>query len=77
MTGPRILSLLPSATEIAVAVGRGEGLVGRSHECDFPPFVEALPVCTATISGTLSYIRGHYTYISSAACTDPGLSGAF
>jgi iron complex transport system substrate-binding protein len=48
MAGPRILSLLPSATEIAVAVGRGEGLVGRSHECDFPPFVEALPVCTGT-----------------------------
>lgn len=48
MTSPRILSLLPSATEIAVAVGRGENLVGRSHECDFPPFVEALPVCTAT-----------------------------
>ncbi|HLZ74094.1 ABC transporter substrate-binding protein [Phenylobacterium sp.] len=48
MAGPRILSLLPSATEIAVAVGRGEGLVGRSHECDFPAFVEALPVCTAT-----------------------------
>jgi iron complex transport system substrate-binding protein len=48
MPGPRILSLLPSATEIAVAVGRGEGLVGRSHECDFPPFVEALPVCTGT-----------------------------
>jgi iron complex transport system substrate-binding protein len=48
MAGPRILSLLPSATEIAVAVGRGERLVGRSHECDFPAFVEALPVCTAT-----------------------------
>lgn len=48
MSNPRILSLLPSATEIAVAVGRGAGLVGRSHECDFPPFVEALPVCTAT-----------------------------
>ena len=48
MTGPRILSLLPSATEIAVAVGCGEALVGRSHECDFPPFVADLPVCTAT-----------------------------
>ena len=48
MAGPRILSLLPSATEIAVAVGRGQNLVGRSHECDFPPFVAALPVCTAT-----------------------------
>ena len=31
-----------------MAVGCGPSLVGRSHECDFPPFVEALPVCTAT-----------------------------
>lgn len=45
---PRIVSLLPSATEIAVAVGLGDALVGRSHECDFPPFVEALPICTST-----------------------------
>ncbi len=44
----RIVSLLPSATEIAVAVGRGDALVGRSHECDFPPWVERLPVLTAT-----------------------------
>jgi iron complex transport system substrate-binding protein len=45
---PRIVSLLPSATEIAVALGLGDALVGRSHECDFPPFVQALPVCTST-----------------------------
>ncbi len=45
---PRIVSLLPSATEIAVAVGMGDALVGRSHECDFPPFVGALPVLTST-----------------------------
>ena len=45
---PRIVSLLPSATELVVAAGRGGALVGRSHECDFPPLVEALPVCTAT-----------------------------
>lgn len=48
MAGPRVVSLLPSATEIAVAVGLGESLFGRSHECDFPPFVAALPVCTST-----------------------------
>lgn len=45
---PRVVSLLPSATEIAVAVGVREGLLGRSHECDFPAFVAALPVCTST-----------------------------
>ncbi len=45
---PRIVSLLPSATEIAVALGLGDALVGRSHECDFPHFVRDLPVCTAT-----------------------------
>lgn len=44
----RIVSLLPSATEIAVALGLGDQLVGRSHECDFPLWVERLPVCTAT-----------------------------
>lgn len=45
---PRIVSLLPSATEIAVALGLGEALVGRSHECDFPPEVARLPALTAT-----------------------------
>lgn len=44
----RIVSLLPSATEIAVALGLENNLVGRSHECDYPPLVKALPVCTST-----------------------------
>ncbi|WP_442679983.1 cobalamin-binding protein [Sphingomonas sp. ASY06-1R] len=44
----KVASLLPSATEIAVALGLGDNLVGRSHECDFPPAVQRLPVCTAT-----------------------------
>jgi len=46
---PRIVSLLPSATEIVVALGLGEQLVGRSHECDYPAWVARLPVCTSTI----------------------------
>lgn len=45
---PRIVSLLPSATEIAVALGFEDSLVGRSHECDFPAGVGALPPITST-----------------------------
>jgi iron complex transport system substrate-binding protein len=40
----RIVSFLPAATEIAYAIGAGELLVGRSHECDYPPEAKALPV---------------------------------
>lgn len=47
-SSPRIISLLPSATEIVAALGFGDHLVGRSHECDFPPGVETLPVCSST-----------------------------
>ncbi len=42
----RIVSLLPSATELVYALGAGDYLVGRSHECDFPPEVQAKPACT-------------------------------
>jgi len=45
---PRIISLLPGATEIVAALGLAENLVGRSHECDFPPGVENLPACSST-----------------------------
>lgn len=43
---PRIVSLIASATEIVHALGQFPYQVGRSHECDFPPEVAALPVCT-------------------------------
>jgi iron complex transport system substrate-binding protein len=33
----RIVSLLPSATEIVFALGRGDDLVGVTFECDYPP----------------------------------------
>jgi len=42
----RIVSLLPSLTELIHALGRGEDLVGVTHECDFPPGVERLPHLT-------------------------------
>lgn len=41
---PRIVSFLPAATEITYALGAGADLVGRSHECDYPPEVRLLPV---------------------------------
>lgn len=42
----RIVSLLPSATEIVCALGYGDRLVGRSHECDHPSSVTDLPICS-------------------------------
>jgi iron complex transport system substrate-binding protein len=45
----RIVSLLPSATEIVCALGLEENLVGVTHECDYPGFVRALPKVTKTL----------------------------
>lgn len=42
----KIVSLLPSATEIVAALGMTEAIVGRSHECDYPPEIQNRPVCT-------------------------------
>lgn len=42
----RIVSVIASATEIVHALGFGDQLVGRSHECDFPSGVESLPPCS-------------------------------
>ena len=45
----RIVSFLPAATEITCALGAGDELVGRSHECDYPPEVRALPVVSKPV----------------------------
>ena len=42
----RIVSLLPSTTEIVCSLGMEEHLVGRSHECDYPASITSLPVLT-------------------------------
>ena len=46
MHNKRIISLLPAATEIICALGLSDNLVGRSHECDYPESVKALPICS-------------------------------
>jgi iron complex transport system substrate-binding protein len=43
----RIVSLLPSATEILFAIGAGDRVVGVTHECDFPAAAWNLPKVTA------------------------------
>lgn len=48
----RIVSLLPSATEIICALGLEDHLVGVTHECDFPAFVRGLPKVTRTLIPT-------------------------
>jgi len=42
----RIASLLPSATEIAFALGLEEQVVAVSHECDYPPEASGRPILT-------------------------------
>ncbi|NEN96116.1 MAG: cobalamin-binding protein [Moorea sp. SIO3I7] len=42
----RIVTLLPSATEIVAALGLADAIVGRSHECDYPATIKNRPVCT-------------------------------
>jgi iron complex transport system substrate-binding protein len=45
----RIVSLLPSATEILCALGLEDQIVGVTHECDFPPLIRDRPKVTRTL----------------------------
>jgi iron complex transport system substrate-binding protein len=47
----RIVSLVPSATEIVCALGLGDALVGISHDCDFPPEILDRPVLSGAVAG--------------------------
>jgi iron complex transport system substrate-binding protein len=46
-SGPRIVSLIASATEIVDGLGYLDHLVGVSHECDYPAGIAALPRCSS------------------------------
>lgn len=46
MRSARVASLISSATETVAALGCEDRLVARSHECDYPPGVQRLPMCT-------------------------------
>src|SRR5919201_5821309 len=50
----RIVSLLPSATDIVASLGLQDQLVGRTHECDWPPGIEDVPVMTKDVLDTSS-----------------------
>jgi iron complex transport system substrate-binding protein len=66
----RIVSLLPSATEIVCALGLRESLVARSHECDFPEDVDVLPAVTRPrldVRGSSREIHDRVTALSRSA----------
>src|SRR6266542_1326207 len=49
MNAARIVSFLPSATEMAFALGLGDQLVGITHECDYPPEIEGKTVVVRNV----------------------------
>ena len=53
----RIVSLLPSATEIVCQLGLGDQLVGVTHECDWPVEVRRLPKVTRSLNPTTATSR--------------------
>ena len=50
--GRRIVSFLPSATEMACALGLGDQLLGVTHECDYPAEVRDKPVVVRSVLPT-------------------------
>lgn len=55
----RVVSFLPSATEILCCIGGQHLLVGRSHECDYPPSITDRPALTGAINAFESSRQMH------------------
>ena len=66
----RIVSLLPSATEILAALGLTDAIVARSHECDYPPEIQDCPIATQAKldpSGSSAVIHDRVTELLQSA----------
>ena len=76
----RVVSLLPSSTEIVHVLGAEGDLVGISHECDHPASVRGLPVLTSSkidITQLSADIDRDVRWISDPSChlAEPRISG--
>jgi iron complex transport system substrate-binding protein len=74
---PRIVSLLPAATEIVAALGLQPALVGRSHECDTPADILAVPPLTAPRVDPAASSRAIHEAVGRAVATDTGSTAMF
>jgi len=69
---PRIVSLLPAATEIVASLGLLDRLVGRSHECDEPASVTTLPALTSPRIDPAGSSRQIHDAVGRAIADAPG-----
>ncbi len=69
---PRIVSLLPSGTEIVCLAGAEQYLVGRSHECDYPQSITHLPILTAAANGEFTNSLDVHNRTCDAVATGKG-----
>ena len=72
MSAERIVSLLPSATEIVCALGLEDKLVGISHSCDYPPSIAHLPRLSRTRANLDGLSSGEIDAAVRAALRDYG-----